>query len=205
MIFLLMILGGFAQILAWRLMAVRFLNIWASSVPALAACGVAALLTKRVSLSPEVSVPIATVVGIVAGVALFLATRTFLEVASRSRTVHRAANEVYSEQGTVGTPAALLLSLAFAVPGEELFWRGLFQGRLIAPFGAFGAAFIAWICYVLVNMASGLLALVMGAVVAGAVWTALAWWTHGVLASLLCHGVWTALMLLRPPGAATRR
>ena len=50
-----------------------------------------------------------------------------------------------------------------------------------------------------VNAASGFLALVAGAVVGGAVWGALAWWTHGVLAPLLCHGVWTGLMLVRPP------
>jgi hypothetical protein len=37
------------------------------------------------------------------------------------------------------------------------------------------------------------------------VWGALALWTHGVLASLLCHGVWTGLMVTLPPGGAGRR
>jgi len=54
---------------------------------------------------------------------------------------------------------------------------------------------------VVVNATSGLLALVAGALVGGVVWGALAWWTHGVLAALLCHGVWTGLMLVRPPVA----
>jgi membrane protease YdiL (CAAX protease family) len=52
-----------------------------------------------------------------------------------------------------------------------------------------------------VNALSGSLPLVAGAAVGGAVWGAFALWTHGVLASLLCHGVWTALMLIRPPAS----
>ncbi|MFN2543740.1 MAG: type II CAAX prenyl endopeptidase Rce1 family protein [Actinomycetota bacterium] len=201
MIFLLMALGGLAQIWAWRLVAVRFLSIWTATVPALATCGLAALVTERVSLSPKVSVAVAGVVGVVAGFALYASTRAFLLAGRGSPMLRRASSEVYAEQRTVPTPLAVVLSLAFAVPGEELFWRGLFQGRASGAFGAFGGAALAWICYVLVNASSGFLALVAGALVGGATWGALAWWTHGVLAPLLCHGIWTTLMLVRPPVA----
>ena len=44
-----------------------------------------------------------------------------------------------------------------------------------------------------------------GAVVAGAVWGGLAVWTHGVLASLVSHVVWTALMVAIPPGGMQER
>jgi membrane protease YdiL (CAAX protease family) len=113
--------------------------------------------------------------------------------------MRRASREVYGEQEGLSTGLALVLSLGLAVPGEELFWRGLFQGRASAAFGTFGGALVTWLCYVVVNATSGLLALVAGAVVGGAVWGALAWWSHGVLAPILCHAVWTALMLVRPP------
>jgi membrane protease YdiL (CAAX protease family) len=56
-----------------------------------------------------------------------------------------------------------------------------------------------------VNVASQNLPIVAGGIVAGAAWGGLALWTHGVLASLLCHSVWTGLMLAFPPGAAAAR
>jgi membrane protease YdiL (CAAX protease family) len=195
----LMILGALAQIVAWRLLAVRALSIWSSSVPALAVCGVASLISGRVSLSPKVSIAVAIPVGLVAGLLLFAATRGFLAVAVSSPTLRRASQEAYAEQQSLPTTTALVLSLALAVPGEELFWRGLFQGRASVTFGAFGGALVTWLCYIAVNATSGLMALVAGAFVGGAVWGALAWWSHGVLASLLCHAVWTGLMLVRPP------
>src|SRR5205814_1084325 len=99
------------------------------------------------------------------------------------------------------TPAALVVSLALAVPGEELFWRGLFQGKASQVFGTFGGALLTWICYVVVNASSGMTALMAGAVVGGGVWGALALWTHGVLAPLGGHAVWTGFMLVRPPVA----
>lgn len=199
MIYLLMALGGLAQIWAWRLVAVRYLTIWSASVPALAACGLAALITDRLSLSPSVSVPIAFVGGLAAGVALFIATRGFLVVATASPTLRRASREIYREQGSLSTPAALLVSLALAVPGEELFWRGVFQGKASQVFGSFGGALLTWGSYIVVNASSGMPALVAGAVVGGGVWGLLAWWTHGVLAPLVCHAVWTGLMLVLPP------
>ena len=66
------------------------------------------------------------------------------------------------------------------------------------------AAVLAWVAFVLANLPSANLAIAAGAVVGGAVWVALAWWTGGVLASLACHIVWTGMMVafpvLRAPG-----
>ena len=196
-----MALGGLAQIWAWRLLAVGALSIWTSSVPALTACGAAALVSNRVHLSPKVSIALSIPAGIVAGVVLFAATRGFMAVAVGSPTFRRASREVYDEQRNLPLPVAVVLSLGLAVPGEELFWRGLFQGKASGVFGHLGGAVATWLCYVVVNATSGLLALVAGALVGGVGWGALAWWTHGVLAALLCHGVWTGLMLVRPPVA----
>jgi hypothetical protein len=52
---------------------------------------------------------------------------------------------------------------------------------------------------VVVNLPSRNLAIAAGAIVGGAAWGALAWWSAGVLASIVCHATWTALMLARPP------
>ena len=56
----------------------------------------------------------------------------------------------------------------------------------------------AVIAFVLANLPSANLAIAAGAVVGGAVWVALAWWTGGVLASLACHIVWTGMMIAFP-------
>ena len=90
------------------------------------------------------------------------------------------------------------------VPAEELFWRGLFQGRLAQATTAAAAAAIAWLGYIVANVASHSLPIVAGAIVGGAVWGVLAWWSGGVLASLASHILWTGLMLLLPPGAGRK-
>jgi membrane protease YdiL (CAAX protease family) len=194
-----MALGGLAQIWAWRLVAVGYLSIWSATVPALAACGAAALITGEVALSPKVSVAVSAAGGFGAGIALYLATRVFVAVASASSFFRAAEREIYQEQGSLSTGLALILSLGLAVPGEELFWRGLFQGKLSSVFSSLTGVVVTWISYVVVNAASGMAALILAAFVDGAVWGALAWWTQGVLAALVCHGVWTGLMLVRPP------
>jgi membrane protease YdiL (CAAX protease family) len=107
---------------------------------------------------------------------------------------------MYRKQGGLSLGVALVLSIALSVPGEELFWRGLFQGELASALdgGTLLAAVIAWLAFVLANLPSANLAIAAGAVVGGAVWVALAWWTGGVLASLACHIVWTGMMIAFP-------
>jgi membrane protease YdiL (CAAX protease family) len=87
------------------------------------------------------------------------------------------------------------------VPAEELFWRGLFQARLDQSLVALVAGVWTWLAYVGVNLASGSLPIIAGALVGGALWAGLAVWSGGVLASLLSHMLWTGLMLALPPGA----
>jgi membrane protease YdiL (CAAX protease family) len=63
---------------------------------------------------------------------------------------------------------------------------------------------VSWALYVGANAVSASLPITAAAVVGGAVWTVLAGWTGGVLASVLCHVVWTALMLVVPPPGGIR-
>jgi membrane protease YdiL (CAAX protease family) len=65
--------------------------------------------------------------------------------------------------------------------------------------GSLAGALLAWGVYVAANAVSGSLPIILGALVGGAVWTALALWTGGVAASLACHAAWTALMVALPP------
>jgi membrane protease YdiL (CAAX protease family) len=138
-------------------------------------------------------------------VALYLATAAFVMIVRRWPVFERHVREIYDQRKGLPLGAALLLAAGVTAPGEELFWRGLFQTRLAGEFGWVVAAAVTWACYVAVNLVSGSLPIIAGGIVAGAAWGALALWTHGVLASLLCHVVWTGLMLAVPPGRGATR
>jgi membrane protease YdiL (CAAX protease family) len=117
----------------------------------------------------------------------------------------RHVAEVYDQRKGLSLPTALVLAAGTTAMGEEFFWRGLFQSRLAATMGWPLAALVTWSAYVVANAASGSLPILAGGIVSGAVWGALALWTHGILASVLCHAVWTGLMVTFPPGGPSRR
>lgn len=194
-----MVAGLVVESVAWRMVA-RGRNVWSTMTPVLAAMGLAALLVGPPEWSPDVGPGVSVVVGLAAGVLLYAATRIAMGLLSRWRTFRRHALEMYERQGTLSLAAALALSLALSVPGEELFWRGLLQGELVSALDASAsqAALIAWVAFVVANLPSGNLAVAAGAVVGGAVWVGLALWTGGVLAPLACHVVWTGSMIALP-------
>ena len=205
MIFALMAVGAAGVVAVWRLVAAGRVTIWAGQAVLFAAAGTAALATGRVNLSPRVWWTWALLVGSGAGLVLYAGTLAFLAVVGRWPPFERHVAQIYDQRRGLSLPAALLLAAAVVAPGEELFWRGLFQGRLAGASGWLVAALVTWAVYVVANAASGSLPILAAAVVSGAAWGALALWTHGVLASLVCHSLWTALMVAAPPAAPVRR
>lgn len=196
------IVAGFvAEVIAWRQIAARRFSVWTLVTAVAAAQGIAAALVRSPVASGTTTLLTATTVGIGLGLALYLSTRTFVTVASRWESFREQVLEGYRRAREVSLAVALALSLLVVVPGEELFWRGLVQPRLQASMPVLSGPALAWIGYVVANAASGSLPLVAAAAVGGAVWGALALWTHGVVASVACHATWTGLMLAYPPGA----
>jgi len=194
-----MIAGLIAEIVAWSLVA-RGRNVWTTMTPTLATMGLVALIVGPIAWSPDVAPGVSVLVGLVLGVALYVATRVAIGVIGRWDTFRRHSLEMYRKQGGLSLGVALALSIALSVPGEELFWRGLFQGQLVSALDGKVAlaATIAWLAFVVANLASRNLAIAAGAIVGGAVWVALAWWTGGVLAPLANHIVWTGMMVAFP-------
>jgi membrane protease YdiL (CAAX protease family) len=202
MILALSLIGGLAEAAAWSLVTRRRVAVWRSLAVVLAAMGAAALATGRVALSPRVAPAVAVGVGLGAGAALFAATRLFVAVvAPLWPAFRRHVAAIYGQQGTWSVGATLVAALVVEV-GEELFWRGLIQGRLAGSHGRLAGATLAWLAYVGANVPSLNLPIVAGAVVGGAVWGVLALWTGGVLACIACHAVWTELMIAFPPARA---
>jgi membrane protease YdiL (CAAX protease family) len=199
MVFTLMAVMAAGVVVVWRLVAAGRVTIWAGQAFLFAAAGSAALETGRVHLSPRVWWTWGLLVGSGTALVLYVATLAFVAVVRRWPPFERHVDQIYDQRRGLSLPAALVLAAAVVAPGEELFWRGLFQGRLAGATGWVVAALVTWAVYVVANAASGSLPILAAAVVSGAVWGALALWTHGVLASLACHSLWTALMVAAPP------
>lgn len=201
MIAALMVLGLVAEGVAWWWISSRGVSVWGTMTPVLLTLGIIALLTGRPEAAGEVSTSVAALVGVGAGLALYLATRAFVAiVAPRWGSFRAQSVSMYGRRAAL--PLGLVLALAglLMVPGEELFWRGLFLPGLRERLDSTVlAAAGAWAAFVAANLPSRNLAIVAGSMVGGAAWVGLAVWSGGVVAGLSCHVVWTVLMLARPP------
>ena len=196
--------GFVLEVVAWRAVAAGRASVWRSMVAVFAVHGIVAAVVMPPIASGQEPLATALSVGVLSGLALWAATLAFVAVAIGWEPFRRAVAERYVRAAEVSLPAAVAISLLIAVPGEELFWRNLVQRRSGMSSEVVGAA-AAWLGYVAANVASGSLPFIAGAAVGGAVWGGLAWWTGGIAAGLVSHGIWTALMLARPPASGRVR
>jgi membrane protease YdiL (CAAX protease family) len=196
-----MVLGALAEAIGWRLVATRRAMVWRLMPVIFLVMGIAALAVRRPVAATKVGDGTALAVGLASGLILYVGTRVFVVVADRWEPFRRHVVEKYQEAAEVPLKEALALSLLIMVPAEELFWRGLFQARLDQSLPGLAAGAWTWLAYIGVNLSSGSLPIIAGAVVGGALWAGLAVWSGGMLASISSHMLWTGLMLALPPGA----
>jgi uncharacterized protein len=189
------------EVAAWRMVATGRASVWRELIAVFALQAVVAVLLGGFSGPGDRGTWFAAGFGLAAGAVLYLATRLFVGVSVGWALFRRHVEERYAPARDVTLATALVLSLGVAVTGEELFWRGVVQDRLADATSPALGAVLAWGGYVVANLPSGSMPIVAGAIVGGAIWTALAWFTGGILASLVCHAIWTGLMLAFPPAA----
>ncbi|MGI8616695.1 MAG: CPBP family intramembrane glutamic endopeptidase [Actinomycetota bacterium] len=194
--------GIVVQVVVWRRVVRDRLPFWPATATTFAVLGVASLLTGDPSCCPEEEVAVAAGVGIASGTALYAATRLVVGLAARYPRLERAVVDVYRRTQETSFLTALTLTLAVAVPGEELFWRGFVLPEVQDATSSTTGALLTWAAAVGVNAAWASGPLLAGALVGGALWTSLATWSGGVVAPLASHLVWTGLMLSWPPLAA---
>jgi membrane protease YdiL (CAAX protease family) len=196
--------GPVVHAASWALVRWRSVSIMASSGITLGGLGVVAAVIGPVTAARRFDVPAAVGIGLVAGALLYLATVAFMAGARRVPAVAGHTASLYREGSRRSVRVVLAASVLVVAPGEELLWRGVVLGVLTSSLGSTGiAAVLCWAAFAAVNLISGRIPIVLGAVVGGAAWTALAWWTGGVAASIACHAVWTGLMIVRPPPGAS--
>jgi membrane protease YdiL (CAAX protease family) len=203
-ILVLMAAGALAILAGWVVVGSGRASVWVVMGAVLGTLGVASLATGRIVASGRLGVWAAVAAGVGAGVVLYGATAAFVAVVRRWPVFDRHVAEIYDQRRGLSLSVALFLAAGVVAPGEELFWRGLFQGRAVDAVGSAGGAVLTWVAYVAANGGSGSLPILAAAVVSGGVWGGLALWTRGVVASLCCHAGWTALMLALPPGGRGR-
>jgi membrane protease YdiL (CAAX protease family) len=191
--------GPIVVAVAWTIVRVGRASVLATMAACLGSLGILSLLTGEVRAGARPSVPLMVVLGLGAGVVLYLATAVFLSWARRWKMLARHAAALYARRGGLSLATVIVLAAGISSGGEELLWRGVVQDVSAGALGNVTGAVLAWGAYVAANAFSGSLPIILGGIVGGAVWTALALWTGGIAASLACHAAWTALMVALPP------
>jgi membrane protease YdiL (CAAX protease family) len=188
--------GVLAQAAMWWLIAARRLPFWPVTSVTFAILGIAAVLVR----APGSTDLLSLVVGAGSGFVLYGATRVVVGLLVRISPFASSVTEVYRRSEEIPGAAVWVLTLAIAIPGEELFWRGVVLPELQDATSVVVGAGVAWLGYVAVNAVSRNLAILAAAVVGGALWTVLGS-VDGVGAPIVSHLVWTSLMLAWPPAA----
>jgi membrane protease YdiL (CAAX protease family) len=190
--------GVLAQAAMWWLISAGRVPFWPATSATFAILGIAAVLVGIPGSTDAASL----LAGVGSGAALYGATRVVVaSLLERIRPFAASVSDVYGRSREVPGTAAWVLTLAIAIPGEELFWRGLVLSELQEITSIAVGAGLAWFGYVLANAVLRNLSILAAAVVGGALWTVLGS-VSDVGAAVASHLVWTSLMLLWPPRAA---
>jgi len=101
---------------------------------------------------------------------------------------------------TQGEAVVMALILLFITsPGEEIFWRGFVQRRLVQHFGARSGWLLASAVYAAVHIASGNFMLTMAALIAGLFWGWLYQREQNLVPCIVSHALWTVTIFIWLP------
>jgi membrane protease YdiL (CAAX protease family) len=184
---------------SWELVRRGGSRVWTLLPVTVGVLAVVAVLTGRVRAATGMGIPASVGVGLAAGAGLYGATAAFMALVGRWPPLRRQARAVYELRGGLSVGMAIILAALVVAPAEEIVWRGTVQPLFGTWMGSAGGAVLAWALYVAVNAVARSLPILLGALVGGAAWAGLAWWSGGVAAPIACHVVWTGLMVAWPP------
>ena len=116
--------------------------------------------------------------------------------------LHQAPAQVSGIYGLgTGTNRLLVFLLLFLItgPGEEIFWRGFLQSRMMARWGDLPGYLFVTAVYGGVHLFSGNPVLTCAALVAGAFWGLLYLWQGDLLLVMVSHAAWSAVIFAVAP------
>jgi len=106
---------------------------------------------------------------------------------------------IYYLGAGVNKALVFLLLLFITGPGEEIFWRGFLQDRLMATQGKFSGYLMTTLLYAGVHVFSWNLVLILAALVAGSFWGLLYLWKRDLLVQIISHSLWSAVIFAVAP------
>ncbi|MEW9108907.1 CPBP family intramembrane glutamic endopeptidase [Cytobacillus gottheilii] len=92
-----------------------------------------------------------------------------------------------------------IIMLLIIVPGEELFWRGFVQKRLMRFAGVFPSILIASLLYASVSLYSGEIILPLAALIGGLFWGILYVWKRSIPMLIVSHLIFDVFLFLLFP------
>lgn len=108
---------------------------------------------------------------------------------------------IYEFKGEASPFRILILMLLVIGPGEEIFWRGILQHRLMERLGPAVGFIVSTLLYTSVHILTGNFMLIMAALTAGIFWGWMYMRYRSITANVVSHVVWDiAIFLLIPIG-----
>jgi uncharacterized protein len=89
--------------------------------------------------------------------------------------------------------------MLIAVPGEEIFWRGFIQKRLLHHYGFWGSVIISSLMYASVNLYTGEWILVLATFISGLFWGTLYVWKRSIPLVIVSHLIFDLFIFILFP------
>ncbi len=108
-------------------------------------------------------------------------------------------NAIYSLGAGVSKIPVFLLLFFITGPGEEIFWRGFLQERLMTAWGNLSGCLMTIALYCGVHVFSRNPVLILASLVAGTFWGLLYLWRKDLLVQITSHSFWSAVIFAVAP------
>jgi uncharacterized protein len=186
-------------------LSASILGIWLAFGGAAVVLGAVSLVVRGSAVRARLLVPDRRLrtrwlaLGSAAGAASVLATYALYPIVIGA--VPWMAAEVAALYDAFRAPSLTVAVLALVpiILGEELVWRGAVQDAVARHAGRWTGAVVTAITYGVLSAAIGSVPLVIVSLGLGLVWSMLRAWSNGLLAPLVAHVTWNAVVLLWLP------
>lgn len=108
-------------------------------------------------------------------------------------------SSIYGLGSETGRMPIFFLLFLVTGPGEEIFWRGFLQSRIMAGIGDVPGYLLTTAVYASVHIFSLNFVLFMAALLAGAFWGGLYLWRRDLTLLIVSHSLWSAVIFSVAP------